>query len=207
MNDFIKKTFLSELYQIDILKESKTLISENLKYHLDNKINVSNSVFRYSSQSHLDLINEVRNLFEKDLIYLCKDDEEIIKTDAGKVDFFEGKMVFLDLPFPEIEEETISEAKYKGKKVKLGKPSRGGSKKFYVYVRDPKTKKIVKVSFGAKDGGRNLAVKLKDPKARKRFADRHNCESKNDKTTPGYWSCRLPRYAKMLGLSGGGKWW
>ncbi len=50
-------------------------------------------------------------------------------------------------------------------------------------------------------------VKLKDPKARKAFADRHNCEQKNDKTKPGYWACRLPRYAKLLGLSGGGKWW
>jgi hypothetical protein len=76
-----------------------------------------------------------------------------------------------------------------------------------VYVRNPKTKKIIKVSFGAKSGGGNLAVKLKDPKARKAFADRHNCEQKNDKTKPGYWACRLPRYAKSLGLSGGGTWW
>ena len=66
---------------------------------------------------------------------------------------------------------------------------------------------VIKVSFGAAGGGGNLAVKLKDPKARKAFADRHNCEQKNDKTKPGYWSCRLPRYAKSLGLSGGGTWW
>ena len=33
-------------------------------------------------------------------------------------------------------------------------------------------------------------------------------KQKNDKTKPGYWSCRLPRYAKSLGLSGGGgQWW
>ena len=36
------------------------------------------------------------------------------------------------------------------------------------------------------------------------FAARHNCSTQNDKTTPAYWSCRLPRYAKQLGLSGGG---
>ncbi len=206
MKNFIKKTLLSELYGISIMENSNTLISENLKYHLDNKISICNSVFRYSSKSHLDIINEVRNLFNKELIYLCKNDEEIISSDAGKVGMFEGKTVCLDLPFPEFE-ETINEAKYKGKDVKLGKPKRGGSKKFYVYVKNPKTKKVIKVSFGAKDGGGNLAVKLKDSKARKRFADRHNCETKNDKTKPGYWSCRLPRYAKMLGLSGGGKWW
>lgn len=101
----------------------------------------------------------------------------------------------------------IKEAEYQGKKVELSKPKRGGDKKFYVYVRDPKTKNIRKVSFGAKDGGGSLSVKLNDPKARKAFADRHNCEQKNDKTKPGYWACRLPRYAKSLGLSGGGTWW
>ena len=101
----------------------------------------------------------------------------------------------------------LNEAEYQGKKVEIGKPKRGGSKKFYVYVKNPKTGKIKKVSFGAKSGGGNLAVKLRDPKARKAFADRHNCEQKNDKTKPGYWACRLPRYAKLLGLSGGGRWW
>ena len=57
------------------------------------------------------------------------------------------------------------------------------------------------------DGGGNLAVKLKDPKARASFAARHDCENKKDKTKAGYWACRLPRYAKSLGLSGGGTWW
>jgi hypothetical protein len=72
---------------------------------------------------------------------------------------------------------------------------------------EPKTGKVIKVSFGAKAGGGNLAVKLRDPEARKAFAARHNCEQKNDKTKPGYWSCRLVRYAKLLNLSGSGKWW
>jgi len=104
-------------------------------------------------------------------------------------------------------EAWMNEAEYQGKNVELSKPKRGGSKKFYVYVMNPKTKKVKKVSFGAAGGGGNLAVKLKDPKARKAFADRHNCDQKNDKTKPGYWACRLPRYAKSLGLSGGGTWW
>ena len=96
----------------------------------------------------------------------------------------------------------ITEAEYQGKKVKLNDPIRGGSKKFYVYVKDGD--KVKKVSFGAKDGGSNLSVKLKDKKARKNFADRHNCDTANDKLTPRYWSCRLPYYAKDLGLTGGG---
>jgi hypothetical protein len=100
----------------------------------------------------------------------------------------------LDLPM-------FNEAEYQGKDVDLNKPKRGGSKKFYVYVKDPKTKNVKKVSFGAKDGGGNLAVKLKDPKRRKAFADRHNCKDKKDKTKAGYWSCRVGRYWKSLGGS------
>lgn len=108
---------------------------------------------------------------------------------------------------PQHSPEPVTEAKYRGKKVQLNKPKRGGSKKFYVYVRNPKTGKVKKVSFGASGGGGKLSVKLQDPTARKAFADRHNCDQKKDKTKAGYWSCRLPRYAKQLGLKGSGQWW
>jgi len=94
----------------------------------------------------------------------------------------------------------INEAKKKKKKEKkdppIGKPKRGGSKAYYVYVRDPKTKKVKKVSFGS--GG--LRAKIRNPKARKAFAARHNCKNKKDRTKAGYWSCNLPRYAPQLGL-------
>ena len=30
---------------------------------------------------------------------------------------------------------------------------------------------------------------------------------KPEKTTPGYWACNLPRYAKSLGLTGGGNFY
>ena len=95
--------------------------------------------------------------------------------------------------------KSLNEAEYQGKKVEIGKPKRGGSKKFYVYVIDPKTKKVKKVSFGAAGGGQNLAVKIRDPKARKAFAARQNCDQKKDKTKPGYWSCNIGRYWKSLG--------
>ena len=47
-------------------------------------------------------------------------------------------------------------------------------------------------------------LKLDNPEARKSFVARHQCDTKNDKTKAGYWACRLPYYAKQLGLSGGG---
>jgi hypothetical protein len=93
----------------------------------------------------------------------------------------------------------LNEAKYQGKEVALNKPKRGGSKKFYVYTKNPKTKKVIKVSFGAEGGGQNLAVKFKEPGARASFAARHKCSTRKDKTKASYWSCRLPRYWKQLG--------
>ena len=84
---------------------------------------------------------------------------------------------------------------YKGRKVKLNKPKRGGKKKFYVYVKNPKTGNIKKISFGAK----GMTTGLRDPARRKSFKARHNCEDKNDKTKAGYWSCRIGRHPKVTG--------
>jgi len=86
-------------------------------------------------------------------------------------------------------------AKPKKKTPPIGKPKRGGSKKFYVYIRDKG--KIKKISFGDTSG---LSAKLNNPKARQAFSKRHDCPNKKDRTKASYWSCRLPRYAKLLGL-------
>jgi hypothetical protein len=79
----------------------------------------------------------------------------------------------------------ITEAEYQGKKVKLNDPIRGGSKKFYVYVKNQKGN-VVKVSFGDTTG---LSIKRDDPARRKSFRARHNCDTAKDKTTARYWSC------------------
>ena len=96
--------------------------------------------------------------------------------------------------------DELNEAKKKPKKKNppIGKPMRdsSGGKAYKVYVRDPKTKKIKTVRFGS--GG--LKAKINNPKARQAFAKRHKCSTRNDKTKASYWSCRLPRYAKLLGL-------
>ena len=103
-------------------------------------------------------------------------------------------------------EKTITEAKYKGKEVKLNKPMRSsGPKKYKVYTKNDKGNVVV-VNFGDAKGG--LTAKINNKEARKAFSDRHNCPAKKDKTKAGYWSCRLPRYASLLGLksSFGGYW-
>ena len=88
----------------------------------------------------------------------------------------------------------MEEAEFKGKEVALGKPKRGGPKAYYVYVKDGD--KVKKVTFGS--GG--LRAKIKNKEARNAFAARHNCDKKTDRTTAGYWSCNLPKYASLLGL-------
>ena len=172
--------------------------SSNLRYHLNKNVPLHENIFRYGSDAQLQLFKEARELYNKRLLYLNSHDRWLVEnTSIGEYGEFEGKLVSLDVPF--VEEEMLNEAEYQGKEVPLGKPKRGGSKKFYVYVKNPKTGKVKKVQFGAAGGGQNLAVKIRDPKARRAFASRQNCARKKDRTTPGYWSCNIGRYWKSLG--------
>lgn len=179
-----------------LLTESKvkSLLSEGLQYHIDKKIPLFETVYRIGSDKHLALIKEARKMYSRNVIDLCEEDEALIGTHLGEFGIYEGESVPLDLPM--LNEGDIEEAEFRGKDVPLNKPKRGGSKAYYVYVRDPKTKKIKKVSFGS--GG--LRAKIKNKEARNAFAKRHRCKDKKDRTKAGYWSCNLPRYASALGL-------
>jgi hypothetical protein len=173
----------------------REILSEGLKYHMDNARPLTEHVYRAGSENYFNLWAEARALYSRNIIEVQGDDLEVItETDLGHFGMYEGKKVPLDFIFEEV--ETLTEAEKK-KNPPLGKPKRGGSKKFYVYVRDPKTKKIKKVSFGDTTG---LSAKINNPEARRAFAARHDCKNKKDKTKASYWSCRLPRYAKLLGL-------
>jgi hypothetical protein len=259
-----------------VLNESlnaKIVMTENMQYHVTNKLPLTENTFRYGSQAFLDLWAEARYLYSRNAIHVNDDDKEILlETNLGEYGIYEGKKVPLDLlmleeneiggkedlytgimPFDDpfikaneislrsiikraqeknlygtpfyneltkiINQKSISmdeiisilrdygyyyefddllnlnENKKKKKNPPIGKPKRGGSKKFYVYVRDKG--KINKVSFGDTTG---LSAKINNPEARRAFAARHDCKNKKDKTKASYWSCRLPRYAKLLGL-------
>lgn len=95
-----------------------------------------------------------------------------------------------------ISEGLVTEAEYRGRKVKLNKPMRGDVKKFKVYVRDPKTKRVKKVNFGhggtsaKKKGEKTMRIRKSNPKARRNFRKRHNCKNPGPKTKARYWSCR-----------------
>ena len=284
-----------------------------LQYHLDNKLTLSECVYRYSSDSFIQLFAEARKALRDGKITLNEQDLDLLEnTDIGEYGLYEGEKRALDLPvideqgedtswsrdedtvtlqdildltknipttqYPteklakivlnwdnnpeeierisqvEISEQypilimvdekgklqwildgnhraqkalrsqaktipaklikpsnlspiakqvllgivdsKLSEAKHRGKNVPLNKPKRGGSKKFVVYVKDPKSKNIKKVSFGGTTG---LNVKIDEPGARSSFAARHQCDKKKDKTKPGYWACNIGRYWKSLG--------
>ena len=80
----------------------------------------------------------------------------------------------------------LSEAEYKGREVKLGKPMKGDVKKYKVYVKND-AGNVVKVNFGDK----GLSIKRDNPERRSSFRARHKCSQKKDRTSPGYWSCRM----------------
>jgi hypothetical protein len=169
-------------------------ISEGLRYHVDNDRPLTENIYRPFSKKYFDLFKEARELYKKGLIVITEEEEKILSnTDLGEYGYYNGIKVPLDFP---MSMEQIQEVKHQGKDVELNKPKRGGSKKFYVYVRKPGGG-VKKVSFGDTTG---LMAKINDPKARKSFAARHKCAQAKDKTSAGYWSCRLPRYASMLGL-------
>ena len=305
--------------------KEKTVISEELKYHIDNSLSLTENVFRYGSPKYFDVINEARKLYSEGYHQWSEEEVELLESDRGRFFNYKGERLPFDFPmvneqafswdgtyaneideqgadtswskdedkitlqdileltkdikiinFPtkklanivlnwndnpeEIERisqveissqypilimvdendiiqwildgnhraqkalksnsETIpaklikpsnlnpkskkifglSESEYKGKDVSLNKPKSGGPKKWYVYVKNPKTGKVIKVSYGSPV----MTAKWNDPGARKSFAARHRCHMKKDKTKAGYWACRAH---KDFGKNVSGRFW
>jgi len=183
-------------------KWGKKAASENLNYHLENKLPLTESVFRTGSDAYIELVKEARVLWKLGGYTATEDEEELFKTDVGRQAIFEGEMVMLDIPM--LNDVELEEAKKKAKKKpKLNKPTRntGSGKKYKVYVRS-KSGGVKKVTFGDKKGG--LEGNWNDPKARASFAKRHKCAQKKDKTKAGYWACRAHKY---FGKNVPGRFW
>ena len=177
----------------------KNVISEELKYHFENNISITDNIFRHGSEKYFDMVNEARELHKKGYSF-DEFDIEILESEVGTfVNTTEGKIP-LDFPFEY--EENLNEGKKKKKKKDppIGKPKTGGSKKWYVYVRNPKTGKIKKISYGSS----TMTAKWNDPAARKSFAARHQCHKKKDRTKAGYWACRAH---KDFGKNVSGRYW
>ena len=205
LKKIIREALEQHLDQTLILKEDVE-ISEALQYHIDNGLSLTDNVFRVYSEGYFDLVNEVRTLYNEGVIDLNEEDRLMVESDLGKRVKIGNEIVYLDAPYiyeTETEEDILAEAKHHGRNVKLGKPFRtpGGPKKFAVYVRS-KNGGVKKVTFG--DPG--LKIKNSNKKRAKSFRARHKCSEKKDRTTAGYWSCNVGRYAKQLGLSSSNSW-
>ena len=192
---------LLELKQI-IREEIDNLLSEGVKFHLNNKIPVNENIFRPGSIKYFELFAEVRKLSRNGLYKLDENEKYWInETDIGEFALYEGKKVPLDFPMP------LNEKKKRSKKKKnppLNKPTlnSGGGKKYKVFVRDPKSGNIRKITFGDKKGG--LKGNWNSAEARANFARRHKCAEKKDKTKAGYWACRAHKY---FGKNVPGRFW
>lgn len=163
------------------------LISDSLKYHLDNGLTITETIHRVGSDSYYNLVNEVRSLYNDGRIELTEDDKIIVerlKTGVRAVTR-DGKSVTLDSP----------------------SYSKNKKKKFVVYRDSGKKNKDGKIiAKKIEFGDPNLKIKNSDPEASKSFRARHKCDQKKDKDTAGWWSCNIHLFAKQLGLSSTSKW-
>lgn len=82
-------------------------------------------------------------------------------------------------------------AKYRGKSVRLNKPTRirkgqpgYGRKKSQVYVKAGS--RVKRVTFGDP----KMRIKKSSPARRKSFRARHKCSNPGPKTKARYWSCK-----------------
>jgi len=178
-------------------KDTPGEMTEAIEFMKKHDIEIVENVYRPLSEKYFEFFREARRMMQEGEMEFSGLDKQILETDLGEFDWYGDMEVPLDCPMVAIEEEAEPE---------LNKPKRGGSKKYYVYVRNPDTGNIKKVEWGDTTG---LKVKINDPAARKSFAARHQCDTRNDKTKASYWACRLPRYAKSLGLQvdNPGSWW
>ncbi len=180
-----------------ISEGQEIMLSEGMRYHITEGKQLIHNIYRPLSENYFSLFREARELYNKGILSVTEEDAELLESNIGEFGDYNGIKVPLDYPISLEEIQMIAESLEEADKKTppIGKPKRGGSKKFYVYVRNKG--KIKKVSFGDTTG---LRAKLNNPKARKAFAARHNCAQKKDRTKASYWSCRLPRYAKLLGF-------
>lgn len=166
-------------------------VSEGLKYHLDNDLDITDSVYRIGSKAYTDLFEEVKKYWDEDNIILNGKSAWMAKNlEVGKKAIFRDRNAGRDL------------------EVELDSPKRGGGKKFYVYHNSGKMKdeKIVamRIEWGDTTG---LSIKNDDPAAAASFWARQQCDTKMDPKTAGFWACYSSSlFSKQLGLSSDSPW-
>jgi hypothetical protein len=107
--------------------DARVIMTENMKYHVKNKLSLTENKLKYGSEEFLNLWAEARYLYSRNAIHLNEEDKAtILETNLGEYGIYDGEKIPLDIPILENESKN------------------GGLKKFYVYTRNPKTKNITR---------------------------------------------------------------
>jgi hypothetical protein len=192
----ISEEQLRELIREEYLRKSEEKglsprLSDGIDWHLRECVSFDRPVYRSGTDKYFALMREARDLYLSGLYTPQSDfEKDLLESDLGEWADYRGANVPLDFP---MKDDGLTEAQYKGREVELGKPKRGSGGKAYVYVRDPKSGNVKKVSFGS-----SMPDAMGDSdaarKRRKSFGDRHDCANKKDRTKAGYWSCRATKF-------------
>lgn len=167
-------------------------LSDGLKYHIENGLDLTNSVYRLGSDAYNNLFEEVKQYWDEGNIILNGPSAWMAKNlevgkDAVYNDRDSGRTI----------------------KVKLDSPKRGGNKKFIVYRNSGRVDKEGNiVAKKIEWGDPNLSVKNDDPGRAASFWKRHQCDKKEkmDPNKAGFWACYIHLFAKQLGLQSTNPW-
>jgi hypothetical protein len=167
-------------------------VSPGLKAHIDEDLDLTNSLFRLGSDAYCKLFEEVKQYWDKGNIVLNGPSGWMAKN---------------------LEVGTAAVYTPRGgnaKKVKLDSPERGGTKKFIVYRNSGRTDKEGNIIANKLEwGDPNLSVKNDDPGKAASFWARHQCDQKKkmDPTKAGFWACYGPTlFGKQLGIKSDQPW-
>ena len=163
-------------------------VSEGFRYHMENGLDITNSVYRIGSDAYKQLFEETKKYWDEGNVIL-----------KDKAAWMAANL------------EVGKKAVHDGREVELDSPKRGGDKKFYVYHNSGKKDKdgnieAVKIEWGDASG---LSIKNDDPEAAASFWSRQQCDLKKkmDPLKPGFWACYAPSlFGKQLGLSSTDPW-
>lgn len=166
----MKKSFLYEFYGVSLSKSSHTM-TDGQKIELG----------KVYSDPFARAFGKIKEDVDEDDVDEYDVDSEYEDELSDFISFLKTKMKEKDAY-----NESLNEAEYQGKSVKLGKPMQGDVKKFKVYVKNP-AGKVIKVNFGQK----GMVIKKNNPERRKSFRARMHCDTNpGPRTKANYWSCK-----------------
>jgi hypothetical protein len=190
------------------MDNQKKMVSEQIKNDINNQFRDKGKKEELNSEitfSDLEVLKKINSLVNRQEVIQWFNDNDLDYYNITDIEMYmiyiERNMEEMDMDYDEfgsveetdfISDDTLNEAEYQGRKVKLGKIMQGDIKKFKVYVKNDKGK-VVKVNFGfggKSAHGKRMVIKKNNPERRKSFRARHNCDNPGPRWKPRYWACR-----------------